>query len=43
MQSGFLKVGIPDPFELGEQVKPRIEPAAEPRVLPVPVTPRRPK
>ena len=43
LQSGFLKVGIPDPFELGEQVKPRIGPTAEPQVLPVPVSPRRPK
>jgi hypothetical protein len=43
IQSGFLRVGIPDPFELGEQVKPRIEPAAEPQVLPVPVNPHRPK
>ncbi len=43
MPSGFLEVGIPDPFELGKQVQPRIEPAAEPRVRPVPVNPQRPK
>jgi hypothetical protein len=43
MQAGFLKVGVPDPFELGAQVKPRIAPGAEPAVAPVPVNPQRPK
>jgi len=41
--AGFLKVGIPDPFELGEQVKPKIAPDAEPGLTPVPVNPRRVK
>jgi hypothetical protein len=43
MQSGFLRVALPDPFELAEQVKPNVPPAAEPGVLPVPVSPPRPK
>jgi hypothetical protein len=41
--AGFLRVTLPDPFELADQVKPKIDPAAEPRVTPVPVNPRRPK
>jgi hypothetical protein len=32
-----LKLGIPDPFELLEQVKPNVPPKAEPSALPVPV------
>jgi len=42
-QSGFLKVTLPDPFELGEQVKPKVPPAAEPNPAPVVVNPQRPK
>jgi hypothetical protein len=43
MQSGFLRVALPDPFELAEQVKPKVIPAAEPGLLPVPVNPQRPR
>lgn len=39
----FLKVVIPDPFELGEQVKPKLPPAAEPGMMPVSVDPQRVK
>jgi hypothetical protein len=39
----FLKVGVPDPFELGDQIRPRISPAAEPGLTPVTVNPRRVK
>lgn len=35
--SPFLKLGIPDPFELLEQVKPKVPATAEPSALPVPV------
>jgi hypothetical protein len=41
--SGFLKVAIPDPFELGAQVKPKVPANAEPSAAPVPVTPQRTK
>ncbi len=41
--SGFLKVTVPDPFELGTQVKPSVPPAAEPVVAPVVVNPQRVK
>ena len=41
--AAFLKVGIPDPFELGDQVKPKVAPADEPGLTPVPVNPRRVK
>lgn len=41
--SGFLKVVVPDPFELGTQVKPSVPPAAEPAVVPVEVSPQRVK
>ncbi len=41
--SGFLKVTVPDPFELGSQVKPKVPPTAEPSATPVPVNPQRPK
>ena len=41
--SVFQRVALPDPFELGEQVKPKVPPGAEPSVVPVPVTPKRPK
>jgi hypothetical protein len=40
---GFLKGTLPDPFELGEQVRPRVPPAAEPGLAPVVVDPRRVK
>jgi hypothetical protein len=39
--SGFLKVTIPDPFELAEQVRPKVPPTAEPSADPVPVNPPR--
>jgi hypothetical protein len=39
----FLKVGVPDPFELAEQIKPSIPHAAEPGLKPVIVNPRRVK
>jgi hypothetical protein len=41
--SGFLKVAVPDPFELGTQVRPKVPPAAEPSAVPVPVEPQRVK
>ncbi len=41
--SGFVKVSVPDPFELAEQVKPRIPAPAEPSAAPVPVNPHRVK
>lgn len=41
--SPFVKFGLPDPFELAAQVKPRVPPAAEPGQLPVPVNPERKK
>jgi hypothetical protein len=41
--AGFLKVTIPDPFELAEQVKPKVLPAAEPSLAPVPANPQRVK
>ncbi len=41
--SGFLKVAIPDPFELAEHVKPPVPATAEPSVQPVPVNPQRVK
>jgi hypothetical protein len=39
--ASFLKVTLPDPFELGEQVKPKVAPADEPGLTPVPVNPQR--
>lgn len=39
----FQKVSLPDPFELGVQVKPQVPPAAEPVLDPVPVNPARVK
>jgi hypothetical protein len=41
--AAFLKVALPDPFEYGEQVRPKVPPAAEPGLTPVPVDPRRVK
>jgi hypothetical protein len=41
--SAFQKLGLPDPFEFAAQVKPRVPPAAEPGVVPVPVNPERMK
>jgi hypothetical protein len=41
--AAFLKVAVPDPFEFGGQVKPKVAPAAEPGLTPVPVNPRRVK
>jgi hypothetical protein len=39
----FVKVALPDPFELGEQVKPKMPPAAEPGLSPATVNPQRVK
>jgi hypothetical protein len=39
--SEFLKVSVPDPFELAEQVKPKVPAVAEPSAVPVPVNPER--
>jgi hypothetical protein len=39
--AGFLRLVLPDPFELGEQVKPKVPPPAEPGLSPVPVNPQR--
>jgi hypothetical protein len=39
----FMKVTLPDPFELGEQVKPKIPPTAEPGMTPAVVNPSRVK
>jgi hypothetical protein len=39
----FVKVSLPDPFELGDQVKPKVPPAAEPGLQPAPVNPQRVK
>ncbi|MFO0805643.1 MAG: hypothetical protein U0791_21280 [Gemmataceae bacterium] len=41
--AAFLRVAIPDPFELGEQVKPKVPATAEPAAAPVVVTPQRMK
>lgn len=42
-QAGFLRVTLPDPFELGEQVKPRVPSAVDPGLTPVVVNPQRVK
>ena len=39
----FLKVTIPDPFELAEQIKPKVPQSAEPGLVPVEVAPERRK
>jgi hypothetical protein len=39
----FVKVDLPDPFELAEQVKTKVPPAAEPGLKPVAVDPQRVK
>lgn len=41
--AGFLRVSLPNPFELGEQIRPNAGPAVEPSSDPVPVDPRRVK
>jgi hypothetical protein len=41
--SGFVKVAVPDPFELGAQVKPKVPATAEPSAAPVTVNPQRVK
>lgn len=41
--SAFLKVTLPDPFELAAQVKPKVPPTAEPGLAPVVVDPQRVK
>ena len=41
--SGFLRITLPDPFELGAQVKPNVPPAAEPSAAPVTINPQRVK
>ena len=42
-QTGFLRVTLPDPFELGEQVRPRVLAAVDPWLTPVVVNPQRVK
>jgi hypothetical protein len=39
----FLRVTLPDPFELAAQVKPVVPPAADLGLTPVPVNPMRPR
>ena len=39
----FVRVSLPDPFELAEQVRPVVPPPAEPGLQPVPADPRRPR
>ena len=39
--AAFLKVALPDPFELAEQVKGLIPAKAEPSAAPIPVNPQR--
>jgi hypothetical protein len=41
--AAFVKVGIPDPFELSEQIKPATNPSSGPGLTLVPVNPRRVK
>lgn len=41
--AAFIRVAIPDPFELGDQVKGKLPPATEPSPAPVPVNPQRVK
>jgi hypothetical protein len=41
--AAFLKVALPDPFELGDQIKPKVPPAAEPGMAPLSVDPPRVK
>ena len=41
--SAFQRFGLPDPFELADQVKPRVPATAEPLVVPVTVNPARAK
>jgi hypothetical protein len=41
--SAFLKVVVPDPFELADQLKPKVPPSLEPSAAPVPVEPQRVK
>jgi hypothetical protein len=41
--AAFLKVSVPDPFEFGAQVKPKVPPAADPGLAPVVVDPQRVK
>lgn len=41
--AAFVKVGLPDPYVYAEQVRAKLDPAAEPGLTPVPVAPRRVK
>lgn len=41
--ASFLRVTLPDPFELGVQVRPKLPPDVEPALTPVPVNPQRVK
>jgi hypothetical protein len=41
--ASFVKLGIPNPFELAEQIKPTVSPPDQPGLAPVPVNPRRVK
>lgn len=43
LPSAFQRMGLPDPFELADQVKPRVPPTAEPQGVPVTVNPARVK
>jgi hypothetical protein len=41
--AAFLKVSVPDPFEFGSQIKPKVLPTADPGLAPVVVDPQRVK
>jgi hypothetical protein len=41
--ASFVKVSLPDPFELGEQVKPKVAAKDDPGLVPVVVNPQRVK
>jgi hypothetical protein len=41
--SAFVRTGLPDPFELADQVKPKVPPTADPVVVPVVLSPARVK
>lgn len=41
--SAFVKASVPDPFELGEQVRPKVPATAEPSAVPIVINPQRVK
>jgi len=41
--SAFVKASVPDPFELGEQVRPKVPTIAEPSAAPIVINPQRVK